>query len=107
MDEGLKEELRRLGADVRPERELPAEAWELITRYAPGVPARGRVGVEFGRPADEQVYIYEDERLRLTMSVPTLEVFEGVVRELERLGKAADVDAYVSALARAFGMLYP
>jgi hypothetical protein len=106
MDEGLKEELRRLGAEVRPESELPAEARELITRYAPGVPARGRVGVEFGRLADEQVYVYEDERLCLTVPVPTLEVFEGLVRELERLSDAADVDAYVSALARAFGLLF-
>ena len=92
--------------EVRPESELPAEVREMITRYAPGMPGSGRVGVELTRLADEQVYVYEDERLRLTMPVPTLEVFEGVVRELERLGEAADADAYVSALARAFGLLY-
>lgn len=106
MNEELKDELRKRGADVRPESELPAEVREMITRYAPGMPGRGRVGVEVTRLADEQSYVYEDDRLRLTIPVPSLEVFEAVVRELERLGKAADVDTYVSTLARAFWLLH-
>ena len=106
MNEELKDELRKLGADVRSEGELPAEAREMITRYASGVPGRGRVGVEPRRLADEQVYVYEDERLRLTIPVPTLEVFEAVVRELERLGPdLQDVQEYVTVLARAFWLL--
>ncbi len=107
MAEELKEELRRLGAEVRPSSELPAEAREMITRYAPGMPGRGRVGVELKRLADEQVYCYEDERLRLTIPVPSLEVFEAVVRELERLGpEVADIHEYVTILARAFWLLH-
>ncbi len=106
MGEELKEELRRLGAEVRPESELPAEVREMITRYAPGMPGRGRVGVELKRLAGELVYVYEDERLRLTIPVPSLEVFEAVVRELERLGEAGNVEEYVTVLARAFWLLH-
>jgi len=106
MNEELKDELRKLGADVRPESELPAQMREMISRYAPGMPGSGRVGVELKRLADEQVYVYEDDWLTLTIPVPSLEVFEAVVRELERLGEAADVDAYVSVLARAFWLLH-
>ncbi len=107
MGEELKEELTRLGADVRPESELPAEVREMITRYAPGMPGSGRVGVELKRLADEQVYVYEDERLRLTIPVPSLEVFEAVVRELERLGPdVTDIHEYVTVLARAFWLLH-
>jgi hypothetical protein len=107
MSEELKEELRRLGADVRPSSELPAEAQEMITRYAPGMPGSGRVGVELKRLADEQLYVYEDERLRLTIPVPSLEVFEAVVRELERLGPdLTDLHEYVTILARAFWLLH-
>jgi hypothetical protein len=107
MSEELKEELRRMGADVRPSSELPAEAQEMITRYAPGMPGSGRVGVELKRLADEQLYVYEDERLRLTIPVPSLEVFEAVVRELERLGPdLTDLHEYVTVLARAFWLLH-
>ena len=108
MSAELKEELRRLGADVRPESELPAEMREMITRYAPGMPGSARgVGVELKRLADEQVYLYEDERLRLTIPVPSLEVFEAVVRELERLGpELTDIHEYVTILARAFWLLH-
>jgi len=88
MNEDLKNEMRKLGADVRPESELPAEVREMITRYAPGTPGRGRVGVELKRLAGEQVYVYEDERLRLEVPVPPLDVFLAFVRELERLGAA-------------------
>jgi len=107
MSEELKEELKRLGADVRPESELPAEVRDMITRYAPGMPGSDRVGVELKRLADEQVYLYEDERLRLTIPVPSLEVFEAVVRELERLGpELTDIHEYVTILARAFWLLH-
>ncbi|MEE9455757.1 MAG: hypothetical protein V3W11_01235 [bacterium] len=107
MGEELKEELRRLGADVRPSSDLPSEAQEMITRYAPGMPGSGRVGVELKRLADEQLYVYEDERLRLTIPVPSLEVFEAVVRELERLGPdLTDIHEYVTILARAFWLLH-
>jgi hypothetical protein len=77
MSGDIKEELRRLGAEVKPGSEMPTEVREMIERYAPGMPGRGRVGVELKRLADEQVYVYEDERLRLTIPVPSLEVFEG------------------------------
>jgi hypothetical protein len=107
MAEELKEELRRLGAEVKPSSELPAEAREMITRYAPGMPRPGRVGVELKRLAAEQVYVYEDERLRLTIPVPSVEVFEAVVRELERLGpEVTDIHEYVTILARAFWLLH-
>ncbi len=107
MSEELKEELRLLGADVRPSSDLPSEAQEMITRYAPGMPGSGRVGVELKRLAAEQGYVYEDERLRLTIPVPSLEVFEAVVRELERLGPdLTDIHEYVTILARAFWLLH-
>jgi hypothetical protein len=106
MDEEIKEELRRLGLDVRSERDLPPEVREMIARYAPGMPGRGRVGVELRRLAAEQVFVYEDERLRLTIRVPTLEAFEAAARELERLGPGPkDVREYLTALARAFWFL--
>jgi hypothetical protein len=107
MSEELKEELKRLGADVRAESELPGDVREMITRYAPGMPGSGRVGVELKRLADEQVYVYDDERLRLTVPVPSLEVFEAVVRELERLGpELTDIHEYATILARAFWLLH-
>ena len=107
MSGELKEELKRLGADVRPSSELPPEVRDMITRYAPGMPGRGRVGVELKRLADEQVYVYEDERLRLTIPVPSLEVFEAVVRELERLGPdLTDIHEYVTVIGRAFWLLH-
>jgi hypothetical protein len=79
----------------------------MIERYAPGMPGRGRVGVELKRLAEEQVYVYEDERLRLTIPVPSLEVFEAVVRELERLGPdLTDIHEYVTVIGRAFWLLH-
>ncbi|MGD8719472.1 MAG: hypothetical protein PVH29_11720 [Candidatus Zixiibacteriota bacterium] len=102
----MKNELRKMGLDVRSERDLPPHVREMIARYAAGMPGRGRVGVEAGRLADEQVFVYEDERLRLTMPVPTLEAFEAAARELERLGPdLKDVQEYVTVLARAFWFL--
>jgi hypothetical protein len=107
MEEELKEELRRLGAEVRPGSELPAEVREMITRYAPGMPGQGRVGVELKRLTNEQAYVYEDEQLRLTIPIPSLEVFEAVVRELERLGPdVKDIHEYVTIIARAFWLLH-
>jgi hypothetical protein len=107
MSGDIKDELRRLGVDVRPSSELPPEVRDMITRYAPGMPGRGRVGVELKRLADEQVYVYEDERLRLTIPVPSLEVFEAVVRELERLGPdLTDIHEYVTVIGRAFWLLH-
>jgi hypothetical protein len=106
MNEELREELRKLGVDVRSERDLPPHVREMIARYASGMPGRGRIGVEFGRLADEQVFVYEDERLRLTVPVPSLEVFQALVRELERLGPDLKViPEYVTVRARAFWFL--
>lgn len=106
MNADLKEELKQLGAEVRPGSELPGEVREMVERYAPGLPRPGRVGTDFGRLSDEQYFRYEDENLKLEVPVPTLEVFESVMRELEGLGEAADAYGYVSALARAFWLLY-
>jgi hypothetical protein len=64
------------------------------------------VGVELkgGVPA---VYVYEDENLRLEIPVPPLEVFLSFVRELDKLGaEDADVEKYLTTLARAFWLLH-
>jgi hypothetical protein len=107
MNEEVKNELRRMGLDVCSERDLPPHVREMIGRYAAGMPGRGRVRVEAGRLADEQVFAYEDERMRLTIPVPSLEAFEAAMRELERLGPdLADVQEYVTIIARAFWYIY-
>jgi len=53
------------------------------------------------------VYVYEDERLRLEVPVPLIDVFLAFVRELDKLGaEDADAEKYVTILARAFWILH-
>ncbi len=53
------------------------------------------------------VYVYEDERLRLEVPVPLIDVFLAFVRELDKLGaEDADAEKYVTILARAFWLLH-
>jgi hypothetical protein len=107
MGEELKEELKRLGVDVRPGSELPPEVRELIDAYAPGMPRLGRVGVELKRLARDQVYTYEDRYLKLLIPVPPLDVFEAFVAELKKLGAGVrDEREYMTILARAFWLLH-
>jgi hypothetical protein len=57
------------------------------------------------RPA--QVYVYEDEVLKIEIPVPPLDVFVAFVRELDKLGgEDADVEKYLTTLARAFWVLH-
>jgi len=107
MSEELKEELRRLGADVRPGSEMPNEVREMIEAYAPGLPRAGQVRLELKRLAREQVYIYEDPYLKLLIPVPPLDIFEAVVAELKKLGPGIkDEREYITILARAFWLLH-
>jgi hypothetical protein len=107
MSEELKEELRRLGADVRSGSEMPSEVREMIEAYAPGLPRAGQVGVELKRLAREQVYTYEDPYLKLLIPVPPLDIFEAVVAELKKLGPdIKDEREYITVLARAFWLLH-
>ncbi|MGD8719489.1 MAG: hypothetical protein PVH29_11805 [Candidatus Zixiibacteriota bacterium] len=107
MSGELKEELRRLGADVRPGSEMPNDVREMIEAYAPGLPRAGQVGVELKRLARDQVYTYEDPYLKLLIPVPPLDIFEAVVRELERLGPdLTDIHEYVTVIGRAFWLLH-
>jgi hypothetical protein len=107
MAEELKEELRRLGAEVKPGSEMPSDVREMIEAYAPGLPRAGQVGVELKRLAREQVYIYEDPYLKLLIPVPPLDIFEAVVAELKKLGPdIKDEWDYFTVLARAFWLLH-
>jgi hypothetical protein len=107
MSEELKEELRRLGADVRPGSEMPGEVREMIEAYAPGMPRAGQVRVELKRLARDQVYTYEAPRLKLMIPVPPLDIFEAVVAELKKLGPGIkDEWDYITILARAFWLLH-
>jgi hypothetical protein len=107
MSGDIKEELRRLGADVRPGSELPAEVREMIEAYAPGLPRAGQVGVELTRLARDQVYTYEDRYLKLLIPVPPLDIFEAFVSELKKLGPGVkDEGEYITILARAFWLLH-
>jgi hypothetical protein len=107
MAEELKEELRRLGAEVKPGSEMPSDVREMIEAYAPGLPRAGQVRVELTRLAREQVYIYEDPYLKLLIPVPPLDIFEAVVAELKKLGPGVkDEWGYITILARAFWLLH-
>jgi len=54
-----------------------------------------------------RIYVYEDDNLRLEIPVPPLEVFLAFARELDRLGaEDADVESFVTVLARAFWLLH-
>jgi hypothetical protein len=107
MSEELKEELRRLGAEVRPGSEMPGDVREMIEAYAPGLPRAGDVRVELKRLAREQVYIYEDPYLKLLIPVPPLDIFEAFVAELKKLGpEVKDEREYITILARAFWLLH-
>lgn len=107
MSEELKEELRRLGAEVRPGSEIPSDVREMIEAYAPGLPRAGDVRVELKRLAREQVYIYEDPYLKLLIPVPPLDIFEAFVAELKKLGpEVKDEREYITILARAFWLLH-
>jgi hypothetical protein len=107
MSADIKEELRRLGADVRPGSEMPSDVREMIEAYAPGMPRPGQVRVELTRLAREQVYIYEDPYLKLLIPVPPLDIFEAVVAELKKLGPdVKDEWEYITVLARAFWLLH-
>jgi hypothetical protein len=107
MSEELKEELRRLGAEVRPGSEMPGDVREMIEAYAPGLPRAGQVGVELKGLARNQVYTYEDRRLKLHIPVPPLDIFEAFVAELKKLGPGVkDEREYITILARAFWLLH-
>jgi len=68
---------------------------------------RAGVKVELKEAAQKRVYVYEDENLRLEIPVPPLEVFLAFARELDRLGaEDADVESFVTVLARAFWLLH-
>ncbi len=64
------------------------------------------VKVELKEAALKRVYEYEDENLKLVIPIPGLEVFEAVVRELDRLRKGDDAESCVTVLARAFWLLH-
>lgn len=54
-----------------------------------------------------RVYVYDDENISFEVQVPPPEVFQAFIKELDRLGSAADdVEEYVMVLARAFWLLY-
>ena len=107
MSPDIKEELKRLGAEVKPESELPGEVREMIEAYAPGLPRAGQVRLELKRLARDQVYIYEDPYLKLLIPVPPLDIFEAVVAELKKLGPGIkDEWEYITILARAFWLLH-
>jgi hypothetical protein len=107
MEEELKEELRRLGAEVRPGSEMRSDVREMIEAYAPGLPRAGDVRVELKRLAREQVYIYEDPYLKLLIPVPPLDIFKAFVAELKKLGpEVKDEREYITILARAFWLLH-
>lgn len=107
MEEELKEELRRLGAEVRPGSEMRSDVREMIEAYAPGFPRAGDVRVELKRLAREQVYIYEDPYLKLLIPVPPLDIFKAFVAELKKLGpEVKDEREYITILARAFWLLH-
>jgi hypothetical protein len=56
--------------------------------------------------AYDEVYVYEDERLRFQIRVPHIKVFLAFVRELDRLGAVPDdAEAQVTVLARALWVL--
>jgi hypothetical protein len=107
MSADIKEELRRLGADVKPGSEMPNDVREMIEAYAPGLPRAAQVGVELTRLARDQVYTYEDGRLKLVIPVPPLDIFEAVVAELKKLGPGVKNEwEYITILARAFWLLH-
>jgi hypothetical protein len=107
MSGDIKEELRRLGAEVRPGSEMPSDVREMIEAYAPGLPRAGQVGVELKRLAREQVYTYEDPYLKLLIPVPPLDIFEAFVAELKKFGPGIkDEREYITILARAFWLLH-
>jgi MoxR-like ATPase len=67
---------------------------------------RRRLKVELA-DSPERVYVYEDEQLRLEIPVPPIDVFSAFVRELDKLGaEDADIERYVTTLARAFWLLH-
>jgi hypothetical protein len=73
----------------------------LFGRRAPAVK------VELKEAALKQVYVYEDENLKLEIPVPPLEVFLAFVRELDKLGaEGVDVESSVTTVARAFWLLH-
>jgi hypothetical protein len=54
-----------------------------------------------------RLYVYEDDNLRLEIPVPPLDVFLAFVRELDKLGtEDADIEKYLTTLARAFWLLH-
>ncbi|MGD8717916.1 MAG: hypothetical protein PVH29_03740 [Candidatus Zixiibacteriota bacterium] len=107
MSGDIKEELKRLGVDVRPGSEMPSDVREMIEAYAPGLPRAGQVGVELTRLARDQVYTYEDRHLKLLIPVPPLDIFEAFISELKKLGPGVkDEGEYITILARAFWLLH-
>jgi hypothetical protein len=107
MSGDIKEELQRLGADVRPGSEMPSDVREMIEAYAPGLPRAGQVRLELKRLARDQVYTYEDQYLKLLIPVPPLDIFEAFVAELKKLGPdIKDEREYITVLARAFWLLH-
>lgn len=107
MSADIKEELRRLGAEVKPGSEMPSDVREMIEAYAPGLPRAGQVRLELKRLARDQVYIYEGPHLKLLIPVPALDIFEAFVAELKKLGPGIkDEWDYFTVLARAFWLLH-
>ena len=107
MSADIKEELKGLGAEVKPGSEMPSDVREMIEAYAPGLPRAGQVRLELKSLARDQVYTYEDPYLKLLIPVPPLDIFEAVVAELKKLGPGIkDEREYITILARAFWLLH-
>jgi hypothetical protein len=78
----------------------------MIRKFFTRLGLRRRLIVELKPLAYDEVYVYEDERLRFQTRVPHIKVFLAFVRELDRLGAEGDeAEAQVTVLARAFWVL--
>uniref|UniRef100_A0A6M3IIY3 Uncharacterized protein n=1 Tax=viral metagenome TaxID=1070528 RepID=A0A6M3IIY3_9ZZZZ len=103
--ERITEHLKKAGAEVRPGSDLPEDVRAEIDEKARNMP-QGKVGVEVHRLADEQVYVYDDERLTLTIPIPSVPIFMAFVDELAKLDNSEGLNYSLTAIARAFWLLH-
>jgi len=104
--EDIKAKLRSIGAEVGGE--LPTD----VRAAMDDVKAEGeraqtqRVGVEIKRLAKEQVFIYEDDYLKLVFPNVRLDIYLAFAEELSTLAESKGNQDFADRVARAFWLLH-
>lgn len=104
MDNDVKAKLRSIGAEAPGE--MPPDVREAMDDLKARKRGTCKVGVEIKRLTEEQVFVYEDEYLKLTIPNVRLDIYFEFIEELGRLDRSERNYDVINCIARAFWLLH-